>query len=159
MNPVANYRTHLIAIVMLATTTACRTVEPASEALAKADRSDQAPCVSMPVDRWKTCGCHPRVGVALDILQGSGMSESSRAHIERCVSGEADGSAGFRGKKIASVEGALRSCIVQKIEVNDKVMSVVSDIASELSKRPPSGSEMCNWSRCVYGPSASCGEG
>ncbi len=123
---------------------------------AKLIAGERAPCVSMPLDKFKTCGCHPRVASALDVMDGAGLQETARAELERCLSGESQARAKVGGRQIGEIEGALKTCLSQKVSVNESVASALGDIAKVISSRPPTAAETCNWSKCVYGPDASC---
>ena len=123
---------------------------------AKIAAGERAPCISMPLPKFKQCGCHPRVSAAIDVMDSSGLPETARAELERCLSGETQAKANVGGRQVGELEGALKSCLSQKISVNETVAAAVGDIAKNVSAQPISKAETCNWSRCVYGPDAQC---
>lgn len=117
---------------------------------------DRPPCISMPLPKFKSCGCHPRVSAAIDVMDSAGLPETARAELERCLSGETQARAKFGGRQIGEIEGALKTCLSQKISVNESVAVALGDIAKTVSASPITAAETCNWSRCVYGPDAQC---
>ncbi len=109
-------------------------------------------CVSMPEAQWTRCGCHPGVRSAIDIIDGSGLKENSRRVLERCIA--EDSSSAVSG--LAAVQASLSGCAKTRIELNPSANAAIAEIAKVLATRPASPTEVCNWNRCVYGPSARC---
>lgn len=147
----------LVAIAVSAAACPAPASAPMSELNnAKLVAGERPPCISMPLMKFKMCGCHPRVASALDVMDGAGLQETARAELERCLSGESQARAKIGGRQIGEIEGALKTCLSQKVSVNESVASALTDIAKIISSRPPSAAETCNWSKCVYGPDATC---
>lgn len=115
----------------------------------RASGTDEPRCISMPDEQWKSCGCHPRVRAAIDVIESSGLAANSRAYVERCVAHDDSGAA----HRIAS---GLRTCLSKKVVVDAELSSTIGEIASALATRPPAPDDVCNWSRCVFGPTARC---
>ena len=117
-------------------------------------KCDEPACVSMPLEQWKKCGCHPSVRSAIDIIDGSGLKKASRRVVERCISEEASGVAAAGSQN--EIASSLRKCLSTRIEVNESLASTIGSIATNLSTQRPDADDLCNWSRCVYGPTARC---
>ena len=149
----------LIGFAIASLAAACAVPSQTSQFEQKEDKvisGERSPCISMTLKQFNQCGCHPRVAASLDVMDSAGLPETARRELERCISGETQARAKVGGRQIGEIEGALKTCLSQKIEINESVTNSLGEISKLIAARAPSSSEICNWSRCVYGPDAKC---
>ena len=117
-------------------------------------KCDEPACISMPFEQWSKCGCHPAVRSALDVIIASGLKDDSRKAVERCVSEGAS----RQGSRIGATEIAtgLRKCVATRLVVDEPTSTALGNVAAAFVTERASADDICNWNRCVYGPTARC---